>query len=305
MAVAVKIENLTKRYPQMVAVNDIAFEVQEGEIFGLLGPNGAGKTTTIEMIEGLRKPDSGTITVLGLDAIAESGRVHELIGVQLQSTTLYDKIKTREALDLFRGYYKRSVSAETLIEAVSLEEIQDRYISKLSGGQQQRVALALALVNDPDVIFLDEPTTGLDPQARRNLWSIIETLRDKGKTIILTTHYMEEAEQLCSRVGIIDHGKIIALDTPRNLINKSELDATVEFTHIGPDATDIFSQIPRVNKVFRDGDRYILHTKDAQAVLRDLTNTAASQTMEISDISTRRGTLEDVFILLTGRKIRD
>jgi len=305
MAVAVKIENLTKRYGSLTAVNGISFDVEEGEIFGLLGPNGAGKTTTVEMIEGLRKPDSGLIQILGMDAIKDRNKTSEIIGVQLQSTTLYDKIKVKEVIDLFRGYYQKSIPTEQLLDTISLSEIQNSYVTTLSGGQKQRVALAIALVNDPDVIFLDEPTTGLDPQARRNLWDIINDLKRQNKTILLTTHYMEEAETLCNRVGIIDHGNIIALDTPRNLISQSEIDSKVEVSYSGIDGFEIFSTLNGVNKVVSEENLYILYTKEPSKVLRELTNKADHNNLDLTNISTKQATLEDVFILLTGRTLRE
>ena len=305
MTAAVTIDNLTKKYGNSTVVDGVSFEVEQGEIFALLGPNGAGKTTTVEMIEGLRKPNSGSISILGIDAIKEREKTYELIGVQLQSTTLYDKIKIKEVVDLFSGYYQKSVPTDQLLDSLSLTDIQNNYVTTLSGGQKQRVALAIALVNDPEVIFLDEPTTGLDPQARRNLWSIVEDLKAKGKTIVLTTHYMEEAEQLCTRVGIIDHGKIIALDTPRNLITKADLESTVEVTYAGHDGEEIFGKIPGVSEVIRDDNRFILHTKKAPSVLRELINLAEKNSMQLDNMSSRQGTLEDVFLLLTGRTLRE
>ena len=305
MSVAVKVTNLMKQYGDLVAVNDVSFEIERGEIFGLLGPNGAGKTTTVEMIEGLRKPDSGYIEVCEINALKDRDELKEIIGVQLQSTTLYDKIKVKEAIELFGGYYRKSIPADKMMEEVSISDKQDSYITSLSGGQKQRVALALALVNDPEVVFLDEPTTGLDPQARRNLWGIIERLRDKGKTIFLTTHYMEEAEHLCNRVGIIDRGKVIALDTPRNLIAKADLESTVEVTYQGEGADSIFASIENVDKVTHEDNRYILHTKKSSMVLMELARIADEQKLQLEGMSTRRGNLEDVFLLLTGRKLRD
>ncbi len=305
MSATVVVENLVKRYADLIAVNDVSFSIEKGEIFGLLGPNGAGKTTTVEMIEGLRKPDSGSIKVCGVDALRERDRIKELIGVQLQSTTLYDKVKVKEIVDLYGGYYKKSLPSNQILEQVAIIDRQDSYISILSGGQKQRVALALALVNDPEVIFLDEPTTGLDPQARRNVWGIIESLKEQGKTIFLTTHYMEEAEQLCHRVGIIDHGKIIALNTPRNLISDADLESTVEVTCRNEDVEAIFTNIVGVNKVTREDNQYILHTKESSSILGELTRLADEKKLQLEGMSVRRGTLEDVFLLLTGRKLRD
>lgn len=305
MTISVKVTDLHKKYGDLKAVDGISFNVEEGEIFGLLGPNGAGKTTTVEMIEGLRKPDSGTIEVCGIDAIDAPAKLKEIIGVQLQSTTMHDKLKVHEIITLFGGYYKKQVPAVDLLEEVAITDKRDSFLSQLSGGQRQRVALALALVNDPEVVFLDEPTTGLDPQARRNVWDIIERLKEKGKTVLLTTHYMEEAEQLCHRVGIIDHGQIIALDEPRNLIANADLDSAVEVTCRSEDAEAVFAGIPGVSQVIREENRYILRTKESSAVLRELTRLGDEQKLELAGMSVRQGTLEDVFLLLTGRSLRN
>lgn len=304
MNTAVEVNKLTKKYNDLTAVDEIDFSIEKGEIFGLLGPNGAGKTTTVEMIEGLRKPDGGSITVCGIDAQKDRERIKEIIGVQLQSTTIYDKIRVGEVIDLFGGYYKKALTTRELLDMVSLYEKKDEYVSTLSGGQKQRVALALALVNDPEVVFLDEPTTGLDPQARRNVWDIVEQLGSKGKTVILTTHYMEEAERLCTRLGIIDHGKIIALETPRNLIARQNLESAIEFTSSNGTTSDDFEKIPGVNKVSRDGWDFIIQTSEASRVLGELTRLAEENTIHIDNISVRKATLEDVFLALTGRKLR-
>jgi ABC-2 type transport system ATP-binding protein len=302
---AVEVNNLTKRYGNLVAVNALSFDIGKEEIFGLLGPNGAGKTTTVEMIEGLRKPDDGTIKVCGIDVLKGSDRVKEIIGVQLQSTTIYDKIKVREVIDLFGGYYQKSRPTDKILEDVSIADKQGSFVGTLSGGQKQRVALALALVNDPEVLFLDEPTTGLDPQARRNVWDIIEGLRGKGKTVILTTHYMEEAERLCDRVGIIDHGRIIVLDTTRDLIAKQNLESAIEFTTSKSVSKESLEKLPKVSKVTQDGDRCILHTKESSRVLAELTRLSEENGFNLENISVRKATLEDVFLALTGRKLRE
>ena len=225
MGIAIEVKDLTKAYGNLNAVNGLNFTIQEGEVFGLLGPNGAGKTTTLEMIEGLREPDEGSIRVCGKDVAKRTDEVKEIIGVQLQNTTFYDKIRVRELIDYFGGCYRKSRPTGEILDEVSLNEKKKDYVGTLSGGQKQRLALALALVNDPEVLFLDEPTNALDPQARRSIWEIIEGLRKKGKTIVLNTHYMEEAERLCERVGIMDHGRIIALDAPSNLISMHNADS--------------------------------------------------------------------------------
>ena len=306
MSVAVKVIDLTKRYGDLVAVNKLNFSVDTGEVFGLLGPNGAGKTTTVEMIEGLRKPDNGSIEVYGLDARQERSKIKELMGVQLQSTTLYEKIRVKEAIDLFGGYYKKSLPTDNILDQVSLTDTKNSFVGTLSGGQRQRLALALALVNDPELLFLDEPTTGLDPQARRNVWDIIRSLSAKGKTIILTTHYMEEAEHLCHRVGIIDHGSFIALDTPRNLIANADLESAIELVCRNDDAESLIMNIAGVNRVTKEEDDiFILHTRESSSVLNELTRLSDEKKLNTDNISVRQGNLEDVFLLLTGRKLRD
>jgi ABC-2 type transport system ATP-binding protein len=300
----VEVKNLVKRYGDLTAVNDITFHVEKGEIFGLLGPNGAGKTTTVEMIEGLRKPDSGAITVCGFDARKEQGRIKEIIGVQLQSTTIYDKIKVGEVIDLFGGYYKKTLPTTDVLDMVTLNGKEKSYVKALSGGQKQRVAMALSLVNDPEVLFLDEPSTGLDPQARRNVWDVVDGLREKGKSIILTTHYMEEAERLCDRLGIIDHGKIIALDTTKELIAKQNLESAIEFTTSNGVTKESLEKLPDVSKVIQDSNSFVLQTRESSKVLTELTRLSEEDGFSLDNISVRRATLEDVFLALTGRKLR-
>ncbi len=305
MDMVVEVKGLTRKYGDVIAVNEVSFDIEKGEIFGLLGPNGAGKTTTVELIEGLRKPDTGFIKVRGIDVSRSMDKVKEIIGVQLQTTTIYDKIRVGEAIDLFGGYYQKSLPTQELLEEVSLNDKRDSFVEALSGGQRQRLALALALVNDPEILFLDEPTTRLDPQARRNVWDIIERLRERGKTIILTTHYMEEAERLCRRVGIMDYGKIIALDSPRDLIAKQNLESSVEFVTSNGVSKDFFQKLPKVSKVTQDGDRFILHSKEASLVLTQLTRLSEGNGLNLESISVRKATLEDVFLELTGRKLRE
>ena len=305
MELAVEAKDLTKKYGNLTAVNNVSLTIEEGEIFGLLGPNGAGKTTTIEMIEGLRKPDGGSIKVCGMDMAKDRDRVKEIIGVQLQSTSIYKRIKVGEAIDLFGGYYKKSLPMTEVLHEVTLEEKKDSFVQSLSGGQKQRLALALALVNDPKVIFLDEPTTALDPQARRNIWEIVEGLSKQGKTIILNTHYMEEAERLCERVGIMNHGQIIALDTPANLIAKQCLGSAVELVSTNGTRKEFFEGLPRVDKVIQDGDKFVLHTKEASDLLSDIVHLREQNKIHLENVSVREPTLEDVFLDLTGRKLRD
>jgi len=306
METILEIKDLTKRYGDLVAVNGISFNIEKGEIFGLLGPNGAGKTTTVEMIEGLRQPDSGEIDICGIDARRHPEKIKEIIGAQLQSTTIYDQIRIREVVDLFGSYYDRSVPTQELLELVSLTEKENVYYRTLSGGQKQRVAMALALVNDPILLFLDEPTTGLDPQARRNVWQIITDLRDRGKTIILTTHYMEEAEQLCSRVGIIDRGTIIALDKPASLIKSAGIESTIEFTSEDIRAEEILKKIfGPITSFKRDDNRFIISSSESSRILKKITQAADDNSMNMENLSVRKATLEDVFLKITGKKLRE
>ena len=305
MSIAVEVKGLTKRYGDLVAVNGVSFVIEEGKIFGLLGPNGAGKTTTLEMVEGLKKPDEGSIQVCGIDVTKKPGDIKEVIGVQLQSTSIYDKSKVGEIIDLFGGYYHNSLPTAEVLHEVCLDEKKDSYVQSLSGGQKQRLALALALINDPRVIFLDEPTTGLDPQARRNIWEIIEGLSKKKKTIIMNTHYMEEAERLCERVGIMDHGQIIAMDSPINLISKQNMDSAVEFTCSNGLGKEFFEQLPRVDKVSQNGQIFILHTREASSLLIEIVKLQEKDKLRLDHITTRSATLEDVFLELTGRALRE
>jgi ABC-2 type transport system ATP-binding protein len=301
----IEVTNLEKKYGDINAVNGVSFNVEKGEVFGILGPNGAGKTTTVEMIEGLRKPNAGTIKVCNIDALKEPQRIKEIIGVQLQATSLYDNIRVKEAIELFGGYYAKSIPAAIIMDEVSLTEKKDSQVSKLSGGQKQRLSVGLALVNDPELIFLDEPTTGLDPQARHNIWSIVEKLRERGKTVVMTTHYMEEAEQLCHRLAIIDQGKIIAMDTPDNLINKAELATSIEFS-TSKELDGLAKKIPGICKVNNGSARkYSVSTKAVSRILKDLTNLCYDNNIELQNISVRQATLEDVFLAMTGRKLRE
>ena len=301
----IEVNNLEKKYGDVNAVNGISFSVEKGEVFGILGPNGAGKTTTVEMIEGLRKPNSGTINVCNIDALKEPQRIKEIIGVQLQATSLYDNIRVKEAIELFGSYYKNSLPAEQIMEEVSLMDKKNSPVSKLSGGQKQRLSVGLALVNDPEIIFMDEPTTGLDPQARHNVWSIVEKLRERGKTVVITTHYMEEAEQLCHRLAIIDQGKIIAMDTPDNLINKAGLATSIEFT-TSKELNGLANKIHGIQKVNHGSSyKYSVNTKRVAELLKDLTNLCYDNHIELTNISVRQATLEDVFLAMTGRKLRE
>jgi ABC-2 type transport system ATP-binding protein len=304
---------LVKRYGDLVAVDDISFAVESGEVFGMLGPNGAGKTTTMEMLEGLRAPDAGSATVLGSDVVRNARAIKARIGVQLQATALPPLTKVREAIDLFAALFPRSRSTDDLLREFDLEEKAGTYATELSGGQMQRLSIALALVNEPDVAFLDEPTTGLDPQARLNIWDVIERVRRGGTTVVLTTHNMEEAERLCARVAVIDHGKVVALDTPARLIASHAPGTTIEFDAPHGVDVDAVASIPGVDRVAVDG-RVTVTTRAPERVLRDLLDPAAhwlnrgegddDEEAAIRDLRVRQGTLEDVFIALTGRSLR-
>jgi ABC-2 type transport system ATP-binding protein len=285
---AIAVSGLTRRYGAFVAVDGVDFEVRQGEAFGILGPNGAGKTTTLEMIEGLRRPDAGEVHVLGRPVWPDPRSVQQLIGVQLQSTTLFDKLTARELLELFARFYGRTdgrARAGDALALVGLEAKADAFAEDMSGGQQQRLAIALALVHDPEVVFLDEPTTGLDPQARRNLWDVIRRIREAGKTVVLTTHYLEEAEQLCERVAIMDNAKVIALDTPAGLIASLGADARVSYV--------------------AGGEEQVLYAADAQQAVLTLLVEARTQGTAIENLSVRGPSLEDVFLRLTGREFRE
>ena len=266
------VDNLRKYYGKTRAVDGISFEVHQGEVFGMLGPNGAGKSTTIEMVEGLRKPDAGEISVLGYRQPRESAAIKMRIGIQLQTTALYPRLTVTEILDLFHTFYpgRETIATEELIRTVDLSEKRDTRSKALSGGQKQRLSVALALVNDPDIIFLDEPTTGMDPQARRQLWDVIGTLRSRGKTILLTTHYMEEAEQLCNRVAIVDHGHIMELDTPAGLIQKYFSEISIEFQDGSGTSFDTYRTLPGVSHGTSEEGRVALYSRDVPQTMAAL-----------------------------------
>ncbi len=302
---ALTVSNLSKRYKDVVAVDDISFAVLEGEIFGILGPNGAGKTTTLEMIEGLRKPDAGQIEVLGVDAIRHASRLKERIGVQLQAVALIPNLTVWETIDMFSGLYRKRADPDSLLARFALEEKRDARVNQLSGGQRQRLSVALGLVNDPEIVFLDEPTTGLDPQARRALWDTVRQLAREGRTVILTTHYMEEAEQLCDRVAIMDHGRIISLDTPENLVAAVAAARTIECTLTANIDGDTLAGLPGAQSVHSVDGFVTIATTDPTATIRSLLDLEAKEDIKVDDIKVRTATLEDVFISLTGRARRD
>ncbi len=289
----------------MQAVNGLDLEVLAGECFGLLGPNGAGKTTTIEILEGLLKPTSGDVEVLEQRWGDDDNALRRRIGITLQETQLPEKLTVRETLQMFRSFYLHGVGPDEAMERVGLTEKARSFVGKLSGGQKQRLAVACALVGDPDLLFLDEPTTGLDPQSRRQLWEILRTLRRQGKTILLTTHYMDEAERLCDRVGIVDRGKVIALDTPAGLIARLGGEHHVEFTLADSAAADeaALAQLPAVVSVQRQHEAYVLNVTAPHLAIPALLALLQSRGQALSALTTRHVSLEDVFVSLTGRTI--
>ncbi|MCK6255622.1 ABC transporter ATP-binding protein [Fictibacillus sp. KIGAM418] len=301
----IKVEHLVKRYGDFIAVKGVDFEVHKGEVFGLLGPNGAGKTTTLEMLVGLRKPDEGTAWIGEFDIKKHLEHVKEVIGVQLQSTTLFELLTVEEILKMYASFYPKHISIPDLIEDMILTDKRKSRIKSLSGGQKQRLAIALALVHDPWIIFLDEPTTGLDPQARRTLWDIILNLKERGKTVMLTTHYMDEAHVLCDRIAIMDQGQLIALDTPENLVKNLQSDSAVEF-RLTEDAPILdLKEIEGVKQTGSHKDVQVLYTDNLQQTLTSLIQTASEKDLKLTDLQTRTATLEDVFIHMTGRSLRE
>jgi ABC-2 type transport system ATP-binding protein len=298
---AIVAESLRKTYGSLVAVDGISFDVRENEIFGVVGPNGAGKSTTIECLEGLRSPDSGRLSILGLDPQREGRKLRERIGVQLQTSALPDDIKVREALGLFASFYKKPADWRPLLEALGLADKRDTAFAKLSGGQKQRLFIALALVNDPELVFLDELTTGLDPHARRAMWDLVRSIRDRGKTVFLTTHYMEEAEALCSRVLVIDRGRIVALDTPDELIRRLGEGSRIVFkADAGYDPTPL-AAVTGVDKVEKDGGRIVVTGRGERLVVL-VVNALDAAGVRFTDLRTERPDLEDVFLALTGEE---
>ena len=307
MVAPIHVESLTKSYGAFQAIKGIDFQVQEGEVFGLLGPNGAGKTSTVEILEGLRERSGGRVSVLGFDPGRQALELKERIGVCLQATHLPDKLRVREALEVFGRLYARAVQPEVLLERLKLTEKRDAHFGELSGGQKQRLALALALVNEPQVLFLDEPTSGLDPQVRHEIHGLMEGLRQEKRTLLLTTHYIEEAERLCDRIAIIDGGKIIALGTPREICARTSGESQVELLLEQPLPEDERPSALEGSQVKVSGDRRTLTlaahkpTKSLVAVLKWLDQKG----LEVEDLRMKRPTLEDAFLELTGRRLRE
>ena len=304
-ASVVEVSGFRKTYGSTVAVDEVSFEVRDGEIFGLIGPNGAGKTTTMECVEGLRRPDRGTIAVLGLDPFRDVYRLQHRIGVQLQQAQLQKRIKVREAVHLWTALYRKpAADGDRLLEQLGLAEKRDAWFMTLSGGQKQRLFIVLALVNDPELVFLDELTTGLDPQARRAIWELVRGIRTRGKTVFLTTHLMEEAERLCDRVAIIEHGRIIDIDSPERLVARHCPERTVIVTTTDPRAEDRFRLIPRATSVSRQEARISISGSGDDFVTAVIQCLAESG-ITVTDFRTVHPSLEDVFLRLTGHAIRD
>ncbi len=289
----------------MVAVHEVSFEVNEGEIFGLIGPNGAGKTTTMECIEGLRRPDRGHISVLGLDPFKDVYLLQDRIGVQLQQAQLQKRIKVWEAVDLWVSLYrKKAIDGERLLEQLGLADKRGTWFMNLSGGQKQRLFIALALINDPEVVFLDELTTGLDPQSRRAIWDLVRDIRGRGKTVFLTTHLMEEAERLCDRVAIIEHGRIIDIDRPENLVTRYCPERTVVLSTDNPISEERFRAIPGVEKVIRTASQFTILGRGDDLVTAVI-HCLSENGIRVTDFRTILPNLEDVFLKLTGHSIRE
>ncbi len=305
---ALRCRQLIKRYGETVAVNGLDLEVRAGECFGMLGPNGAGKTTTVEIFEGLRDPDAGEVEVLGDRWNGDNQRLRARLGIQLQETKFPEKLQVSEVLTLFRSFYPRGLDVAAVLRLVGLEEKAGAYVRTLSGGQKQRLSLGCALVGEPELLFLDEPTTGLDPQSRRQTWDIVEALKARGRTVLLTTHYMEEAARLCDRVAVVDHGKVIALGTPRELIATLGAEHVIEFA-VADTASPIdetaLRALPSVEDVAQDAGTWRLTVREMHRAVPALLAELSARGAEPTQLTTHSATLEDVFMALTGRRLRD
>ncbi|TCB99101.1 ABC transporter ATP-binding protein [Micromonospora zingiberis] len=299
----IEVSNLHKRYGETVAVDDVSFDVAAGEIFGVLGPNGAGKTTTVECVAGLRVPDGGEVSVLGLDPRRDAARLRQLVGVQLQESQLPDRLRVAEALDLYASFYREPADPARLIDELGLGAKRNTPYDKLSGGQKQRLSIALALVGNPKIAILDELTTGLDPQARRDTWSLIERVRDSGVTIVLVTHFMEEAERLCDRLAVIDSGRVVALDSPAGLVSAVAPEQRIRFRPSTPLDDRLLTELPQVTAVTRSGAQVVVTgTGD---VLHAVTSVLARNQIIAADLRLEQATLDDAFVELTGHRLTD
>jgi ABC-2 type transport system ATP-binding protein len=301
----IEVHNLTKNYGDVQALRGVSFEVQEGEVFGLLGPNGAGKTSTVEILEGLRPPDGGIVSVCGLDPQTPGAAFKQEIGAVLQATALPDKLRVGEAISMFASFYKRRRDPAALLKRFGLEEKRNTFYSHLSGGQKQRLALAMSLVNEPRVLFLDEPTAGLDPQVRREIYTVIEELKKERKTILLTTHYIEEAEKLCDRVAIVDQGRVIAQGTPRELKQRSAGTTRIELRLARPESDAALKQLEGVADCHASDGVYVVHSTRVPQTIVSLVKYLEANGNELSSLDIAAPSLEDVFLELTGRRLRD
>ena len=301
----IDVSSIRKTYGKTVAVSEVSFVVNDGEIFGLIGPNGAGKTTTMECVEGIRRPDSGSISVLGLDPVRDTYSLQERIGVQLQQAQLQKRIKVWEAIELWSALYKRPRAiGDQLLEQLGLAEKRNAWFMTLSGGQKQRLFIALALINDPEVVFLDELTTGLDPQARRKIWDLVRGIRERGKTVFLTTHLMEEAERLCDRVAIMDHGRIIDIDTPQRLVDKYCPERSVIVITVDAHARAGLERIPRMTAVVQRDSHFTI-SGSGDTFVTDVIRSLSENHINVTDFRTETPNLEDVFLKITGHSLRD
>ncbi len=302
----IRVEALTKRYDSLVAVDDISFSVRRGEVFGILGPNGAGKTTTLECVEGLQQPSSGRISLLGMDVNGSAEEVKKRIGIQLQASAYFDYLTLREILDLFILIYKSDTRSDDLLNDVGLEDKASSTVNTLSGGQKQRFTIAATLVNDPEVVFLDEPTAGLDPQARRNLWDFVRHINNQGRTVVMTTHYMEEAESLCDRVAIMDRGRIAALDTPANLVRSLPIPYEISARIDPAQNTNGLKALDSVSEVVNGSDgSLILRSSNSAASVSALMEWVSNNGVHLTNLEVTPYNLEDVFLSLTGRGLKD
>jgi ABC-2 type transport system ATP-binding protein len=302
----VKVEGLRKTYKSTIAVDEVSFEVQESEIFGMVGPNGAGKTTTIECLEGLRKPDKGMVSILGVDPQHDGHFLNSHTGMQLQQSNLPERMKVWEAMDLYSTFYPQAIDWEELLVQLGLDEKRNTPFAKLSGGQKQRLFIALALLPDPQLIFLDELTTGLDPQARHAIWDLVREVRLKGKTILLTTHYMEEAERLCDRVAILDHGRIVAMDSPVELIRKFGGEERITFSVDQTLPPEFEHAVRQIGQLEMQGERIVVNGETGRSsFVYDVVSLLAKHNIRFRNLRTVQPTLEDVFLKLTGREMKD